>query len=66
MAEIRELNIQYITNENGQKTGVILAIEEFESLMEDFADILVLLEQEDEETISHEALLAELAAEDEI
>lgn len=64
MAEIRELTVQYITNEEGKKTGVILAIEEFEALMEDYIDILTLLEREDEETISHEEFLAELEAED--
>ncbi len=64
MAEIRDLTVQYITNEEGKKTGVILAIEEFEALMEDYIDILTLLEREDEETISHEEFLAELEAED--
>ena len=60
MAMIRDLAVQYITNEKGKKTGVILAIEEFEALLEDFSDLLIIAERENEETISHEELLAEL------
>ena len=66
MAIIKDLAIQYITNKKGKKTGVILAIEEFEALIEDFADLLVIAERENEETISHEELLAELEVDGEI
>ena len=66
MVMIRDMAVQYITNEKGKKTGVILAIEEFEALVEDYADLMVIAERENEETISHEELLAELEADDAI
>ena len=62
MAMIRDMAVQYITDEKGKKTSVILAIEEFEALIEDFADLLVIAERANDETISHEEFLAELEA----
>ena len=38
---IRELQAQYVTNEEGKKTAVILPIDEFEELLEDIADMAV-------------------------
>ena len=57
---IRDLQAQYITDENGKKTAVILPIEEFEELLEDLHDLAVLAERRDEPTISHEEVLAKL------
>jgi hypothetical protein len=58
--KIRELQLQYITNEAGKKTAVILPIEEFEELLEDLADLVVIAERRDEPTISHEEVIAKL------
>ena len=66
MVAIKELAVQYITDEKGKKTGVILAIEEFEALLEDLADLAIVAERQDEETISHEDLLLELKADGKI
>ena len=38
---IRDLQAQYITDENGNKTAVILPIEEFQELLEDLQDLAV-------------------------
>jgi hypothetical protein len=57
---IRDLQAQYITDENGNKTAVILPIEEFQELLEDLQDLAVLAERRDEPTLSHEAVIARL------
>jgi hypothetical protein len=57
---IRDLQVQYVTDENGKKTAVILPIEEFEELLEDLQDLAVLAERRDEPTIPHEEIVARL------
>jgi len=57
---IRDLQAQYITDETGKKTAVILPIEEFEELLEDLQDLAILAERRDEPTISHEEVIARL------
>jgi hypothetical protein len=54
MIQIRELQAQYITDEAGKKTAIILPIEEFEELLEDLEDLAMLAERRDEETIPFE------------
>ncbi|NJC97205.1 MAG: hypothetical protein C3F07_04840 [Anaerolineales bacterium] len=58
--EIRDLQAQYVTDENGKKTAVILPIEEFEELLEDLSDLAVLAERREEPTISLEEVLERL------
>ncbi|HEX5807604.1 MAG TPA: hypothetical protein VFY25_02990 [Anaerolineales bacterium] len=57
---IRDLQAQYITDEKGNKTAVILPIEEFEELLEDLQDLAILAERRDEPTVPHEELVARL------
>jgi hypothetical protein len=57
---IRDLQAQYITDEKGKKTAVILPIKEFEELLEDLQDLAVLAERRDEPTIPHEEIVARL------
>ena len=57
---IRDMQVQYITNETGQKTGVILPIVEFEELLEDIQDIAALIERRDEPTVPFEEVIAKL------
>jgi len=58
--KIRELQAQYVTDENGKKTAVILPIEEFEELLEDLDDLAVLAERREEPTISFEEVIERL------
>lgn len=58
--KIREMQLNYITNEAGEKTAVILPIEEFEELLEDLNDLAVIAERRDEPTIPHEEVIAKL------
>ena len=57
---IRDLQAQYITDQDGKKTAVILPREEFEELLEDLQDLAILAERRDEPTIPHEELVARL------
>ena len=57
---MKQDNLQYVTNQAGEKTAVILPINEFEELLEDLQDLASVAERRDDESISHEELLAEL------
>jgi len=52
MVQISELQAQYVTNDAGERTAVILPIEEFLELLEDMEDLAVLAERRDEPTVS--------------
>ncbi|MEM7595999.1 MAG: hypothetical protein AAF383_31600 [Cyanobacteria bacterium P01_A01_bin.83] len=60
MIDTKDLALNYITNEAGEKTAVILPIEQFESLLEDLEDLATVAARKDESTTSHVELLAEL------
>jgi PHD/YefM family antitoxin component YafN of YafNO toxin-antitoxin module len=47
---------QYIVDEKGQKTAVIIPIEEYEELLEDLHDLAIIAERKDEATINFEEL----------
>ncbi len=56
----RELHPQYVTDSQGQKTAVILPIDEYNELIEDLADLAVVAERRAEPSISHDKVKAEL------
>jgi hypothetical protein len=58
--KIREMQLKYVTDEKGEKTAVILPIDEFEELLEDIDDMAVLLERRDETTIPFEEVIVKL------
>ncbi len=62
MLDLKKLEaaVQYVTNRDGEKTAVIVPIEEFEELLEDVEDLAAVAERRDEPTVSHEEVLAEL------
>jgi PHD/YefM family antitoxin component YafN of YafNO toxin-antitoxin module len=39
---------QFITTEKGEKTGILLSLKEYESLIEDLHDLAVIAERKDE------------------
>ncbi len=53
---------QFITDEAGHKTAVILSLETYRELMEDLADLAEVAERRDEATISHDDVVSELKA----
>ncbi len=49
-------HIKYIIDENGQKTAVVLPIEEYEELLADLHDLAIIIERRDEITLSFEEI----------
>ena len=67
MPRLRDLTVQYVTTDKGDKTAVIVPIKEFEELMEnleelveDLEDLAMVAERRGEPAIAHDQLLAEL------
>ena len=61
----RKLSLQYITNEQGEKTAVILPIEEFEELLIDRENLKNIDEQNNEDDLETSAqLYSEIYEED--
>ena len=60
MVGVKQLKIQFVTDKTGEKTAVILPIEEFRELIEDIEDLAAVAERREEPTIPHGELLAEL------
>ena len=52
--------LQYLTDQAGQKTAVVLPLSDYEKLIEDLADLAVVAERREEPTVSHEQFKAEL------
>ncbi len=46
----------FLINEKGQKTAVVIPIEEYEELLEDLHDLAIVAERRDEPTVSFEEL----------
>jgi hypothetical protein len=60
MVDLKQIAVQYVTNQSGEKTAVILPITEFQELIEDLEDLAAVAERREEPTISHEDLIVEL------
>ena len=60
MLDLRQLKPQYVTNEAGEKTAIILPLEAFEELLEDIEDLAMIAERREEPTMAHDQLVAEL------
>ena len=60
MATAAKLHPQFIMDNQGHKTGVILTMDEYTELMEDLHDLAALVERKDEPSISHKAVMKEL------
>lgn len=53
---------QYLTDEDGTRTGVLLSMDEYEELLEDLHDLAAIAERRDEPTLTHEEVVAHLKA----
>ncbi len=56
------MDTQFIIDESGNKTAVILPLEDYEGLLEDIHDLTVIAERKNEPTISLEELKKRLKA----
>ena len=54
------MSTQYVTDDKGKKTAVLLPIEKYEKLLEDLEDLAAIAERRSEPTISHDELIEEL------
>lgn len=57
------LKPNYIIDGAGEKSAVVLSLEQFNRLLEDLEDLAVAVERRDETTVSHAQVLEELRAE---
>ena len=55
-------NIQYITDETGEKRSVILPVEDYEELLEDIQDLVAIAERKNEKSLSLDEVLKNLKA----
>jgi PHD/YefM family antitoxin component YafN of YafNO toxin-antitoxin module len=53
---MNSLQEQYVVDANGNKTAVILAIEQYEQLLEDLHDLAIVAERRQEQPISLEEM----------
>jgi len=54
------MSAQYVSDETGRRTAVLLPIEEYERLLEDRQDLASIAARREETTVLHEDLVAEL------
>lgn len=54
--------VQYVVDEDGKQTAVILPLEEYEELLEDLHDLAVIAERREEPTVRFEDLKKKLEA----
>ena len=60
MIDLKKLHPQFVTNEEGNKTAILLPIEKFEELIEDIEDLAAVAERREERTVSHKEVINEL------
>lgn len=53
-------NAQFITDAKGTRTGVLLPLDEYESLLEDLQDLAAVAERRSEERVPFEEVKAQL------
>ena len=52
--------LQYLTDERGERTVVVLPINDYEKLIEDLDDLAVVAGRRDEPVIPHDQFIADL------
>jgi hypothetical protein len=53
--------VQYVTDSSGKRIAVLISLEEWGEIWEDFYDVLISESRKDEPTVSWESLKAEMA-----
>jgi hypothetical protein len=52
--------LQYLTDEHGERTAVVLPISEYEKLLQDLADLVIVAERRNERVVPHAQFVSEL------
>lgn len=60
MLDPKFLKPQYVTDETGEQTAVILPIGAFRELLEDIEDLAAIAERREEPTLPHDEVIAQL------
>ena len=60
LASVMSATLQYLTDDHGERTAVVLPISNYEKLLEDLEDLAVVAERRGEPTIPHEEFVSEL------
>jgi len=60
MSSAASLHPQYIVDPQGQRTSVLLPIEEFETLLEDLSDLAAVAERRGDALVDHADVVARL------
>ena len=60
MVDLQELHLQYIVDDHGNKSGVLLTLDAFDALVEELDDLAVLAERREEDTLPHEQVIEQL------
>ena len=53
-------SLQYLTDEHGERTAVVLPISEYEKLLQDLEDLAFVAERRNEPTTPHAQFVSEL------
>jgi len=61
-AYMGKIHTQYLTDEKGKKTAVVIPVEEYEEILEDIHDLAVIAERRDEPVIPIDELKKRLKA----
>ena len=64
--EIQSIHPRYITDDKGEKTEVILPIQEYYDLLEDLEDLAVVAQRKEEESIPFDEAVKELGLQDHV
>ena len=59
---MKQLHTQFIVDESGEKTAVVLPLKDYEELLEDIHDLAIIAERREEPTISFDELEKRLKA----
>ncbi len=58
--KVPEDTVQFVTDDSGERTAVLLSIAHYEKLMEDLEDLSAIADRRGESTIGHENFIKEL------
>lgn len=53
-------NVQYVVNEKGERTSVIVSLDEYQELLEDLHDLAVIADRREEPTVPFDELKKKL------
>ena len=60
MITAESIHPQFVTDQNGVRTSVLLPYSEYQELLEDLEDLALVAEQRTSETLDHVDIIAEL------